>query len=458
MKKNLFIIAGLVCSSLLQAQTLDPYFLNPENNVFTIINANGGNGVVKPNDLDFNPLTINSPMELWVINEGTENTGGKTVTFYDAGEVSQTFKVKQDGNAWHFMSLPSGMAFSETGDWANSPNVFSANHNTTPFTGPSLWSSDMTVYAVNHGPGTNGSHLDMLHQSPYSLGIASDTQNVFWVNDAYNQNIVRYDFALDHGPGNDFHGDGKVHFYKEIRTAARPAGLPGLPSHLVMDKSDKTLYICDNANSRIIRMDSRSATKKADLNFNLENLAERWEMENTNWGVINANVVAPTGIDVYGDRLVVTDNSTGEFIFFNIADTSNIYETGRIAVDYAPHNIRGVKVGPDGKIWFVDYGSNKVYRIDNPSVWGIGVNEHSVEVPFEVYPNPGSDFVNVMVPENFEGSIEILAANGQKVAEHSVHDFTNRIDVSQGKKGLYIIQLISKQGAIVGRQKWLKSN
>ena len=160
----------------------------------------------KPTDLDFFPILAKN--ELWVINQRTEAVGGSTTTFYDVGESNQTSLHRVDGNAWHFMSLPTAIAFSDNGNFANSAGVQDANHNNGTFTGPALWSSDPDIYAQPSGG--NGSHLDMLHGSPFSMGIASETENAFWVFDGWNNEIVRYDFADDHGPGNDDHSSAIV--------------------------------------------------------------------------------------------------------------------------------------------------------------------------------------------------------------------------------------------------------
>ena len=118
--------------------------------------------------------------------------------FFDAGFRHPSYK--QDGNAWHFMSLPTGIAMSDNGNFATSNGVYDANHDGgSPFTGPTLWSSDMSIYAEPSGG--NGSHLDMLHESPYCQGIASETLNRFWVVDGNLGDIVMYDFKADHGPG-----------------------------------------------------------------------------------------------------------------------------------------------------------------------------------------------------------------------------------------------------------------
>ena len=130
----------------------------------------------KPTDLDFHPFRN---QELWVINEESIQGGGTTLTISDASEPTQSIERKRDFNTWHFMSLPTGIAFGTNGNWANSPGVFDANHNGTEFTGPTLWSSDMSIYAENAGPGTNGSSLDALYESPHSMGIAHHKDNSY---------------------------------------------------------------------------------------------------------------------------------------------------------------------------------------------------------------------------------------------------------------------------------------
>lgn len=124
--------------------------------------------LITPRDLDFHPNG-----ELWVVNQETEAVGGSVVTYTNAGEAGQTDQYRKDGNAWHFMSLPSGIAFSANGNFATSTSVLDANHTAAPgeFTGPALWSSDPLIFAQPSGG--NGSHLDMLHESPHCMGIAS---------------------------------------------------------------------------------------------------------------------------------------------------------------------------------------------------------------------------------------------------------------------------------------------
>lgn len=311
--------------------------------------------ILNPQDLDFNPTR---PNELWIINKGTPNTGGSTVMLTAVGKFNQQYDYRQDGNAWHFMSQPSALSFSQNGNWATSHNILDANHQGGTFTGPTLWSSDLNTYARDAGPGTNGSHLDMLHTSPLSMGIESERDNLFWVFDGYNQNIVRYDFAADHGPGNHDHSDGRVHRYTQVSVKRDPL----VPSHLVFDENKEWLYIVDGGNQRILRMNVTTGIKLRDLPLVNEPLEEYWEMT----GVVVEEFISkshalqqPSGIEINGNRLFVSDFATGEIVCFSLNAKQ---ELGRISTGKT--GITGIKIGEDKKIYFVCSSSNEVLRVD----------------------------------------------------------------------------------------------
>ncbi len=318
-----------------------------------IVKASNAQMISSPQDLDFNPLRAN---ELWVINKGTENSGGSTVMFTNVGLANQDFEYRKDGNAWHFMSLPSALSFGNDGTWATSPNVLDANHNGGNYTGPSLWSADLNIYAKPSGG--NGSHLDMLHGSPYSMGIEAESHNTYWVFDGYNKHIVRYDFGNDHGPGNDDHSDGKVHRYKEVVIKRNPS----VPSHMVLDKDKKWLYVVDGGNKRILRMDITSGSKLRDLSLINETLAEHWEMSGVTWEEFvpaSFGLKQPCGIDIKDNRLFVSDYETGDIICFDvnkkqILDKINTGKTG----------ITGIKIDTNNRIWFVNSVSNELIKVE----------------------------------------------------------------------------------------------
>lgn len=321
-----------------------------------LVIANGANKIAIPQDLDFNPTKEN---ELWVVNKGTEATGSSTVTFINPGEANQQYFYVKDGNAWHFMSLTSALAFSNNGNWATSPNVLDANHGGGRYTGPALWSSDLNIYGKVGNPSTqafNGSHLDMVHQSPYCMGIAAEKDNVFWVFDGYYNNIIRYDFAADHGPGKSYHDDAILNRYNEVKVKRDPA----VPSHLVLDKDKKWLYIVDGGNLRILRMDITTGNYAGSLPPVGEVIASYSRMANVTWEVFfDQNLQKPCGIDIVDNRLFISDYNTGEIICI---DVNTRQELARIST--GTPGIMGIKV-LNGRLWYVNSSQNTL-NVINP--------------------------------------------------------------------------------------------
>lgn len=316
--------------------------------------ANNSSQISLPQDLDFNPSQKN---QLWVVNKGTENTGSSSVTFTDPGEASQTSKYIKDGNSWHFMSLTSALAFSPNGNWATSPNVLDANHGGGRYTGPALWSSDFSIYGIIGNPPTqlkNGSHLDMVHQSPYCMGIASEKDNIFWVFDGYYNNIIRYDFAADHGPGNDYHDDAKLRRYNEV-TVKRD---PNVPSHLILDKDRKWLYIVDGGNKRILRMDITTGSVSSSLPPVNEKVAEYSKMSGVTWEIFyDQGLNKPCGIEINSNRLFVSDYETGEIICL---DVNTKKELARI--NTGTKGIMGLKIY-NNRLWYVNAIDNTLMQV-----------------------------------------------------------------------------------------------
>ncbi len=408
---------------------LSGYYLNPNDNIFDVF-AEESDGLDSPQDLAFNP---NDPTELWVINERTESSGGSTVTFRHLGTSSQDAIHLVDGNAWHFMSLPTAMAFGDNGNWASAPGVFDANHDGgTPFTGPSLWSSDHSVYAQYHGPGTNGSHLDMLHASPQSQGMAWEKDNVYWLFDGYHGHPVRYDFVEDHGPGASYHGDGKVWRYEEIQMS-----MTSIPSHMEFDAERKWLYMNDNGNDRIVRLDITTGTSSPTTLGQEEALAEMLTFTGATWEVIaDDGFFKLCGLDVEGDQLIVVDNSKSEMIFYNVADTS-FPEVGRVTLPY--DDVRGIEVGPLGAIWLVDHEDNVLVRMSNTLV-----SNKEVETPSQltIYPNPTSGAVHLSgALRGVEKNVTIADMGGRIVSSDLLTGEDLTLDLSFLPLGMYIVKV-----------------
>lgn len=398
-------------------------------------------GLDKPRDLAFAPTPAPS---LWVVNKKTEASGGSTVTYFDAGLPTQDAQLKKDQNSWHFMSLPTGIAFSYNGNFATSPGVLDANHQNgaSHFTGPALWTSDWSVYAEPSGG--NGSHLDMLHQSPFSMGIEWEEENVFWVNDGYNQNIVRYDFGEDHGPGNDDHSDGIVHRYTEIQLDRID---DHIANHLALDRESGLLYIVDNGNKRVLRLDIHSGTPTSDLTPYAEPLHEYKAVTGADWSVYIDSLDKPSGIAVIGDYLLVSDYGTGEIIFYDRSSDEGV-ELGRF--DTGPGGIMGIEIGPDGKIWYVNTTQNRLYQLDY-TPFTVATHESGKAPIFSISPNPTDQAFEVRLRiDNHSANdrFRVIDVLGQVLKDELLAGRSSvYVDLYGHPAGYYFVQIIGENGS-----------
>ncbi len=427
------VVAVDVYQAVVPPNVLDDYLLAPP--VFSTI-ATAAQQIDKPMDLDFHPYRSN---ELWVINEEDVSGGGTTVTIYDAGLPAQSSVFKEDGNNWHFMSLPTGIAFGTNGNFASSPGVFDANHNNTEFTGPTLWSSDMSIYAQYAGPGTNGSHLDMLHESPHSMGIAHHKDNAYWVFDGFNTDIVLYDFKADHGPGMSYHGDAVIKRYEEVNVA-RDAIDPMIPSHLVLNKSNGWLYIADVGNDRVIRMNTASGNVGTSL-VGLEQLAAYNQMVNVvQETVVDSGLIRPCGIDILDDRMILGDYQTGDIRFYDISVNPASY-LGKISTGAS--GLTGLKIGPQGNIWFTNRLTEQVRKVV-PSV-ATAVATLMQDIQFEIYPNPSKSNFTLDFSQKMMHAVVRITDAGGKLIYHTTIIGSDKL-VLNGRnwsKGIYFVHVSS---------------
>lgn len=419
------------------------YIQNPDSNQFTIIGQNA-HQLFSPIDLAFHPFSDTRPDELWVLNQGTFNSGGHTVIIRGATTESQTYQTVKDGNAWHFMAMASAMDFNpDAGTWATSQDIQDANRQGGTFTGPTLWSSDLNVYGVIGNPATqqyNGSHLDMVHQTPYGKGIAHEKDNVYWVFDGWAKSITRYDFVDDHGPGQHYHGDALVHVFNEITVEPDAS----LPSHMVIDKANNWLYVCHTDGGEIIRVDITKGERNVTLpKVSNEALADYASFKNAVFEtIISTGLQKPVGIHIYDGMLLVTDNASGEIVVYDM-ENPGFPEMGRITIGYPNSDIMGITVGPDGMIYYTDYNNRRVVRIDNSSVFPVGVEEVS-GVTMRLSPNPatygtaqvsltGHAASSMITLTDLTGrALQHIAVNGRQ---------TVALDLAGMAAGMYIVSL-----------------
>ncbi len=352
------LIASMACTGLATygQSCIDRYLTDPLT--YTNI-AVGSDQVNDPRDLDFKPQSN----ELWVMNRGGSN-GGSMVIVHNAGLPGQTDQYKKDTHSSHFMIQASAMAFSENGEWGTVGEVQNTSSPTSTFMGPGLWSGDPDIFATvfqnNWVSGSPlGSHLDMLHQSPFAMGIASDSAKVYWVMDGHFGNICRYDFVEDHGPGYDDHGAGKIWRYTDVPVSR----VPDIPSHMVLDRDNGWLYFIDGGAKQIKRLALTSGAVTGNLSVpstSNEPLAGYYEVEGATVEIVDTWTTQPCGIDYLQGRLIVSDNDNGDIRIYDVSGTP----TYMGAIPTGQNGIMGVKAGPDGRIWFVNNTADKVVRID----------------------------------------------------------------------------------------------
>lgn len=341
----------------------DPDYLKRylDRPVSAVVVAGADDGINEPIDLDFNRGVLHRS-DLWVVT--TDRRGHGVAIVHDAATPQQSVRLKKDSRASHFMWRTLGIAFGDNGAFATAqsgwPGSGDANY---MFMGPTLWSADTAIFASKYQESNDylASHLDMLHQSPYGMGIAHERDNIYWVSDAKYNDVTRYDFRDPHEVGGTDHRDGIIRRYAQVQLTPVERTRP---AHVAFDAQTSWLYIVDPGAKRILRLDTRTGKPVENLtppDESMENLTEFARMdEAVIETVIDTGLVDPVGIDVKYGRLIVGDRSTGRIRMYDLATGSPTF-MGSVATGAS--ELLGVTIGPDDHIWCVDRAGNAVLRL-----------------------------------------------------------------------------------------------
>lgn len=318
------------------------------------------------------------PDELWVTlreppTDRTCNSDTKTACPWLEGHVAVVtgasqapaqalqIEMKEDANAWHFMRRPSSIAWGTDDTFATCGEARTGNYEdeSVPFIGPVLWSADPGIFGAPAPPDspTGSTHIDMLHESPFCMGIAHERNNVYWVFNGDAGSLDRYDFHAPHEPGGDDHTDGEVWRY----AAGSLARVPEVPSHLAYDPDEAVLYAADTGHGRIVALDTLTGTANGDIVF-YDDIKTHVDMAGASLReIVPPGVLeAPSGLTLYAGVLFVTDNASSRVMAFDRSGRPlATLETGLPA-----GSLGGIGIGPDGRAYLTDRSTGRVLRID----------------------------------------------------------------------------------------------
>lgn len=340
-------------------------------NITTVLSEN--DGLIRPVDLEFNS-SLFFENDLWIVNSA--NNGNHTITIaHDLEKPTQSIVQKADSRRSHFMWRTQALAFGVNGTFATAQNgqegTFLGNDfKEYLFMGPTLWSSDTAIFASRNqfNPGYLGSHLDMLHQNPYNLGIAHETASKYWVSDARYNSISSYDFQNPHEVGGTDHRDGIIYRYIDVTITP---GAYGIPAHLVKDKSSNWLYFIDGGAKIVKRLDITSGTEGEALE--MPNFSGEWvqSFKSKIGGIVETVVLAdtatPVGIDCRDGILYVSYYETGDIKLFDINNNFAPIET----INTKSPGIMGITVNRLGDIWAANHDSSTVLKISRKESIGL---------------------------------------------------------------------------------------
>jgi sugar lactone lactonase YvrE len=255
----------------------------------------------------------------------------------------------------HFFAHPAAVAFGTSEYAASAQDTDEVTQMSTPedFMGPTLWSTDLDLFDAGWA-----SHMDMLHNSPSSSGIAWEKDNIFWVFDGYHESLTRYNFNEDHGPGGEDHSDGEVWRYAEGEVSY----VDGVASHLVFDPNTEFLWVADTGNNRIAFLDTNSGTEGGNVRPNYDYIRQKRVNDAFLITLVDGAVhdmQQPSGIELHDDMLFVSDHGTGFIYAFTLqGELVDWLDTG-----LGSGALSGMSFHPDGSLYVTNSKANEVIRI-----------------------------------------------------------------------------------------------
>ncbi|WP_252179171.1 hypothetical protein [Endozoicomonas sp. 4G] len=351
-------------------------------------------GLNKPLALAENPRAKG---QFFVVNSGDDSL---TVFYCPGVKTPYPPEHRQDLASCHFMHRPTDIAFggsptlgdvpefegqevhniSFTGTFATtggSCNDYTASafmgddftqRPCSDFMGPVLWENNLKTFAIKNNDffpddlATKpfGSHIDMLHQEPFAMGIAWEGREAgYWSWDAGPDSkygsIVYSNITRSHGYGGHEHTYANLYRYTNT-TMAMKTGRNLVPGH--MARYGKYLFVANPAGSVINILDTESGTIEGDVKPENE-WREKYTIYSkitgasfTELSVTGLELKSPSGLVISDDKLFVSDADTGKIHAIKLDATGNHTYIGSIQTPAG--QIAGLEIDGTKRIWFVD--------------------------------------------------------------------------------------------------------
>ncbi|MET0793884.1 MAG: hypothetical protein ABW061_20360 [Polyangiaceae bacterium] len=283
---------------------------------------------------------------------------GQVALVKQATSASPQMTIKKDGNAWHFMRRPTSIAFGDNGNLATCGEARTDNYEdeAIDYSGPVLWSSDPAIFGAVPTATQNGTHIDMLHESPFCMGIAFEHDNAYWVFNGQIGALDHYDFHAPHVIGGEDHSDGELERY----VTGQLLRVPEIPSHLQLDAARHELYVADTGNGRVLRLATDTGTVGADV-VALDPIAIHHAVNDAVLDTVvdTGTLTAPSGLVLTSDALIVTDNATSKIWWFERDGTV----IGSVSTGLPVGSLAGITVGSDAQLYVSDLQTGRAYRV-----------------------------------------------------------------------------------------------
>jgi hypothetical protein len=322
--------------------------------------AGSGDGLSEPRDLEFNPYASD---ELWTVNA---DDAVVVLSPANGEPVAQRFSGPE---ARHWLAKPSALAFGAEGLFATSHEDLGNNRGDPSMgMGPTLWPTDLEAF-----DGGRPSHLDMVHDSALSMGIAWERDNEYWVHDGYNDCLTWYDFGEPHEPGGTDHADARVVRYQEGEFGY----VAEVPSHLAFDTTyPNVLYFADSGTGRVLALNTTSGSDPQPIGGvptppppHDQATAGRWRIDDADtWVVVEGEEIGlkqPSGLEVHEGLIWVTDRATSAvWAFTSEGEVSDVH----VFEELPAGSLAGLAFDADGALWLVDGAADRVLRVDTETV------------------------------------------------------------------------------------------